>query len=579
LIHECSLLGESVKPSSLFLCPSWQRSVASFWRDKYYLGMKGSARYWPILAGPIVTLALSFGWTATSDSFKLLALGIVAGLALALVTLALRNSARKLLSQEFIAAIFFIFGLSAPIIFSNSPHAQQIYGVSGRNLGFLHYLFLLFVLLGISTLDFKFVWPQILKSLVIVGILEAGYGALQFLGLDPVPWKNPDKWIFGTFGNPNYLSSFLALSAIATFYVALVEKRFVYKIYWSALALFQSGIVLLSASSQGLILLSFGVCGFISIVSFNRSRILGISSLISTLLAGLVGVLGIFQIGPLSKYLYQDSVSYRGDYWRAGIRMFKDNWLHGVGLDSYGDYFRMYRDNIAANRRGLDVFSNSAHNIFIDLAATGGIVLLLGYLSLIGIVAFSVARAFKSSSVVSLEYKILVILWVAFNLQTVISINVPSLAIWGWIFSGLILAYENVRNPIKTLQRVQKKGLQKSSVTTSTVCCLFCIALVAPLINRDVKLADALSKNQISEISHALLINPKDADQIAGVAIAYEKLGRSNEALALARSAISENPNSPRAWKIILESREASLLDKDRAKIALLRLDPYFFVK
>jgi O-antigen ligase len=120
--------------------------------------------------------------------------------------------------------------------------------------------------------------------------------------------------------------------------------------------------------------------------------------------------------------------------------MFQENWLHGVGLDSYGDYFRMYRDTIAANRRGLDVFSNSAHNIFIDLAATGGIVLLLSYLSIVGLVVFSVLRTFKSSTDVSLEFKILVILWIAFNMQTLISINVPSLAIWGWIFSGLILA-------------------------------------------------------------------------------------------------------------------------------------------
>ena len=259
--------------------------------------------------------------------------------------------------------------------------------------------------------------------------------------------------------------------------------------------------------------------------------------------------------------------------------MFQENWLHGVGLDSYGDYYRMYRDTIAANRRGLDVVSNSAHNIFIDLAAAGGIVLLLSYLSIIGIVGFSVLRTLESGTNVSLEYKILVVLWVAFNLQTVISINVPSLAIWGWICSGLILAYKNVDTQLKTHQKMQRKRRQIGFMFTSAAYCLLCILLVAPLINRDVELADALSRNQAPEITHALLIDPKDADQMAAVAIAYGKLGWGKEALELAKRAILENPNSPRAWKVILENQEANQMEKDKARLALGRLDPLFVAK
>ena len=537
--------------------------------------MKRITQRWPIFAGPIVTFALSFGWTANPDSFKLLALGFVAGFGLASIALAVNKSFAILISPFFVIAYIFLIGLFIPLISSNSPLSQQIYGVAGRNLGFLHYFFLIIICLGISTLQSRHLWPRTLKSLVFVGSLEAGYSSLQLLGLDPVPWRNPENWTLGTFGNPNYLSSFLALSAIGTLYFGLAEKKFVRRLFWSLLAISQVAIIILSASSQGLILLSFGICGYISILSFNRSRILGISTLVSTFVVGLVGILGIFQFGPLSQLLYQNSVSYRGDYWRAGIRMFQENWFHGVGLDSYGDYYWMYRDTIAANRRGLEVFSNSAHNILIDLAATGGIILLLGYVSIVGIVLFSVFKAFKGSRKVSLEYKILVILWVAFNLQTMLSINVPSLAIWGWIFSGLIITYEKMAKPDETYRKRQQKGY----ITIVSISCILFLGLVTPLINRDVKLANAIATNMISEISLVLMSFPKDADQTAVVAEAYRKLGRDKEALELAKSAISENPNSPRAWKIILESREASLVDKDRAKIALLRLDPYFLVK
>jgi hypothetical protein len=161
-------------------------------------------------------------------------------------------------------------------------------------------------------------------------------------------------------------------------------------------------------------------------------------------------------------------------------------------------------------------------------------------------------------------------------MQTLISINVPSLAIWGWIFSGLILAYEDMDAPIENLQGVQKRKLQKSFRFSSMVCCFCCMVLVSPLINRDVKLANALSGNQIPDISHALLIYPRDADQMAGAAIVYEKLGRGKEALELAKCAILENPNSPRAWRVILESEEANQMDKGRASLDLKILDPFY---
>jgi len=290
---------------------------------------------------------------------------------------------------------------------------------------------------------------------------------------------------------------------------------------------------------------------------------------------GLVCLLGIFQYGPFSKYLYQNSVSYRGDYWRAGMKMFQHNWLHGVGLDSYGDYYRMYRDATAANRRVVDVVSNSAHNLLIDLAATGGIVLLLGYVLILGFVAISIFKTANASKSLPSDYKILVILWVAFNLQTLISINVPSIAIWGWIFSGLILAYSNTTKSNFSLVKGSLEKSKEKLLIAKTMCVSFCIFLVVPLVNHEVKLSDALTKNQISEITKAVLKFPRDSEQIAGIAQAYEKMGRSEESLDLAKKAIYENQNSYRSWKMIYLSSYSKPDDKSAAKKMLELLDPF----
>jgi O-antigen ligase len=538
--------------------------------------MKKSKHYWAIFAGPTVTVALGFGITLDNvNVIKLLALGIFGGFALAQFLKVGGATPEVLLSPRFAVAVIFLIGLAVPLVFSDSPVAQQIYGVSGRQLGFLHYLFLLFILLGISTLNAKVLWPKIVNSLIVVGVFEATYGLMQYFGLDLFSWRNSNNWIFGTFGNPNYLSSFLALSAIATVYKGLVESRKLYKFSWFLAALFQGGLILLSASTQGLILLVFGFLAFVLILAFQNSNFLGWTSFSFGCTLGIVGLLGIFRIGPLKEYLYQDSVSYRGDYWRAGFNMFMKNWIHGVGLDSYGDYYRMFRDSTAANRRGLDLVSNSAHNIFVDLAATGGVILLFGYISILGLTLLAIIKRLRSSTLVTLEYKLLVTLWAAFNLQSLISINVPALAVWGWTFSGLLLAYKDEGKIIESAGQGQIKKNSKTHPLLPASCISICVILVAPLVGRDANLATAFANNKISEISHSILVYPIDADQVAGVAIAYEKMGRHKEAFELARRAVSENPNSPRAWRVILQSQEASQMDKKRARLTLRRLDPF----
>jgi hypothetical protein len=235
----------------------------------------------------------------------------------------------------------------------------------------------------------------------------------------------------------------------------------------------------------------------------------------------------------------------------------------------------MYRDTTSANRRGFDMVSNSAHNLFIDLAATGGVILLVGYLAILGLVSLSIFSAFRSGSKITLEYKVLITLWLAFNLQTLISINVPALAVWGWIFSGLVLAYSNEGKYFEMLSiRGRKKG--KSYLVIRVVCCAICVAFVSPVISRDVKLNDALKKNDPLAITQAILSFPRDADQIAQMAIAYDDAGLGKESLELAWEAISENYNSPRAWHVVFKSPMANQVDKDKAREVLTVLDPFY---
>ncbi len=522
-----------------------------------------------------MTLVLGFGWTWDSlNTIKLFSLGLVASFALAQLISAIHNSRRILLSPALLVSICFLAALLIPLAFAESPFSQQVYGTTGRNLGFFHYFFLIVIFATVSISSVEKVVPFLFKSLVFTGTVEAIYGFMQFLELDPAPWKNSQNWIFGTLGNPNFLSSFLALATIATLYFVMTERKWVSRFTYTLCAIFQTSVMLLSSSTQGLILLIFGILALSLVFLLKRSKILGWAFAIFGSIMAMIAVFGTLQSGPLGRYLYQDSVSFRGDYWRAGIRMFQGNWTHGVGLDSFGDFYRVYRDSTAANRRGLDVVSNSAHNLFIDLAATGGILLVSTYLSLIGIVLYAIAKKLRSGEKVSLEYKTLIILWVAFNLQSLISINVPGLAVWGWIFSGFLVSYGLSENHSKS-QSNSVVTRRNSSFKLVAASCLLCVLLILPLISREVQLSRAMAANDIPRISKIVLTFPRDAELIASVALAYERLGLDEDALKLARVGVSENPNSERCWRIIFQSPVETKLKKAEASEAIRRLEPH----
>lgn len=98
------------------------------WVNGYDVVMKTSTRYWVLFAGPTVTFALGFGMTFDNvNVVKLLALGFFAGFALAEIVVVVRRAPRIVFSPAFTIAFLFLFGLSAPLFFSNSPFSQQIY--------------------------------------------------------------------------------------------------------------------------------------------------------------------------------------------------------------------------------------------------------------------------------------------------------------------------------------------------------------------------------------------------------------------------------------------------------------------
>jgi hypothetical protein len=199
-------------------------------------------------------------------------------------------------------------------------------------------------------------------------------------------------------------------------------------------------LITLSNSRQGLISFGIGMGIVILIFTYLHSKKLGMLLSLAFMTISVLVIMAMLQFGPLVQYVYKNSVSIRGFYWRAGIEMLKSNLLTGVGVDSYGDYFRLVREKEYPLRYGFQIMSDNAHNVPIQIFATSGIFAGIAYLSLNIFIFICGVKALKK---VSGKNKMAIAgifgAWISFQAQSIISIDNVGVTIWGWLLGGVLV--------------------------------------------------------------------------------------------------------------------------------------------
>ena len=364
-----------------------------------------------------------------------------------------------------ILAIIFICAMGTAVLLTDVKY-QALFGDSLRQTGFIAYFGFAVYLLTVYKF-FIFVFKYYFYIAIgSVGSILAVYGIVQYSGNDPFPWINQYNPIITTLGNPNYSAALMAILATLSFSF-IFDRQIVawQRIFFLVLTLGLVLTIYLSDARQGLLSLTIGLGFFISLKFLKKSRILGSISFLGLFSISILALAGILQKGPLERFLYKDSVSLRGHYWRAGLKMLKENIFSGVGIDSYGNYFRLYRDSSFPVRYGYDLTSNNAHNVPIQLFATGGILVGLSYLAIILLIIYYFIKGFKRLG--GSELNMLCgafAAWLAFQSQSIVSIDNIGLTIWGWILGGLILGLtktDNLDSP--ALSSKSKHQIVKSS--------------------------------------------------------------------------------------------------------------------
>jgi hypothetical protein len=118
-------------------------------------------------------------------------------------------------SAVILNGLFVLFSLIS-ILTSDSPMPQNMYGVYGRNTGFLTYLFLVGLLLGALALDKNDSFRKLYLGLFFTGVINVLYCTWAIFFGDFIGWNNPYGNILGLFGNPNFIGAFLGIWISAT---------------------------------------------------------------------------------------------------------------------------------------------------------------------------------------------------------------------------------------------------------------------------------------------------------------------------------------------------------------------------
>jgi O-antigen ligase/Flp pilus assembly protein TadD len=405
------------------------------------------------VAAAVILAAVGF-WRGAYDVFNTFKATTVALALIALVALsAYRVSrTRRAILPDTLAwwpLGGFAIALVVATLASNRP-LFSVVGNPGRHDGLAMYLVYALLFAAAIRLYRDHSPKRLLAAILIGAVPVAGYGLLQAFGTDPFQWNTVEGGppVFSTFGNADFFSAWLGIIVPLCAWAALTRSLSGTARALSAVL----GIVCFvasveSGSLQGPLLAVAGTAVVVGVWLFStdgaaaryRRSLLGAGALLGVVAVGLVGA----GIGPLAGV--QDSAARsmetRIGKWETALTMFSERPVTGVGLDTFGDWFHRYRPTSLAAESGLERTVDNPHNLFLAMLSNGGLLLAVAYTAVVAVIAWALVRGLRHSSG---EQRLLLGglggAWLAYQAQSLVSIDVPPLAVMNWVLGGLIVA-------------------------------------------------------------------------------------------------------------------------------------------
>ena len=459
------------------------------------------------------------------------------------------------------------------IFLSGAPIEQQIYGRDGRLSGIITFFSVIIIFLTsiryINTFNLKILLAGVFASNIAISI----YAVMQSYGIDFFNWESRTNQVISTLGNPNYVSAFTAMALLPS--IVYVKKFRIRYFNQAIITLFTLFTIYRTQSIQGFLAIFFAGNIYLLLFIIYRYRRFLPYFIIYLFTSSVIAVSGTLGHGPLSNFLYKVSVQSRGDFWRSAWNMVKSNPIFGVGLDSFGENYLQYRDEIAANHVFAE-FTDSAHNYLLDYAAFGGIVLLILHGFLIVLTVFIFIRLQLKLKQFNENITSIFAAWCAIQSTLFISPISLSALFWSNIFSGAIIGIGlRTFNLEHDLDYLGEKSFNKLRTTMMPISAILALFLMLPLINSDRLYLKSLNTSDGNLGIKVVNDFPRSTQKYATVGTLLHESAQYKYSLEVARKSVEFNSKTVTGYALIMVNPLALYQERTNAKNVILTLDPF----
>ncbi len=414
--------------------------------------------------------------------------------------------------------LFFLLILFFSTLFSPWPELS-FYGTYSRQMGLVSYIyFLLFFFLLLVNVKTRVQIERIVKVAVWGSVVVCAYGLVQAAGQDPLRWIESTRLrITSTFGQPNILAAYLLLVIPLSVYLIWQAKKWWIKAIYFLIFTSQILTLFFTYSLSGWLGLIGGVIigGIIFLLFYFRktwrskiksklflffkNKTLTIILFVFLLFIPLTFGFNLYKRQPWvlkSKIYYLShptigSLSARVDFWRASLTAIKKRPLLGYGLDTQGEALLSYYKKDWATVNKINVRPNRAHNLFLDILLTTGILGLIAFLALLYVFSKLLWQNIKSNNSRALNIAIFFAL-LSYLIYLMFNFSSVTTEIYFWLYLALAVAVSSSLSSQESKEQKTEVLVTKKPViyVMASVKIILIILIAAGILwqaNREVK--------------------------------------------------------------------------------------------
>lgn len=367
---------------------------------------------------PLIFYIWNTTFTMTKDSYTELILLFIA--ATWLIKLLESRNYYSLKSPLNLPIIAFLFVLLISLFQTNNYYTSLV--DLARWVSFILAYFILI---------FSFKERKWINALIMVvlfsGLISATYAIFQFYGIDFSFWaeRQGRMRLFSTFGNPNYLSGYLAITLPLAFALFCIEKKKSRQIFLEILiAILYTGVFITNIG--GWIALFMGILFMVTVLLIHQKRFLRENRFRLLVLILILSIISLIYsspnpLNPTRRSVAQEGISYtnlehssvqqRFLIWLSSMQMIKEHPLLGSGIGTFRIHYPTSQGKVLSfkeNKKYIPLANKSinAHNDYLHLWAETGII---GLTCFLWIVFLLYKKSFKYLKEVKKEDKFLLI--------------------------------------------------------------------------------------------------------------------------------------------------------------------------